>query len=74
MASERSFAASRDLDLTTAATPHAQGDASNAQGLLNQRGTATSYVLGSVSENTTIDGLYGLTVSHVGGRSCKSPR
>lgn len=70
--SERAFAAARDTDLATGTLAWASGDASNAQALLTQRNTSISYSLGVLNENTTIEGLYGLTVSYVGGASARA--
>jgi len=70
--SERSFAAARDLDLATAASPYAQGDSSNLVALLQQKEATASFNVGTFSLSTTIDGLYSLTVSYVGGASARA--
>lgn len=72
VSSERAFAAARDTNLAAAPVAWASGDASNIAGLLTQRNTSNAYSLGALSENTTIEGLYGLTVSYVGGASARA--
>ena len=61
------LAAALDLDPVAGSTSFAPGDGDNLQRLLNERDSLETYNLGSVSVSGTIEELYDITVSYVGG-------
>ncbi|HMO16571.1 MAG TPA: flagellar hook-associated protein FlgK [Oligoflexia bacterium] len=69
---ERAFAAARDLNPVAGATTWSTGDSSNIRGLIQQRDVQQTYTLGTVNLQATIDGMYALTVSNVGGKSARA--
>jgi flagellar hook-associated protein 1 FlgK len=71
--SERNIAASRDLNPVAGSTSYATGDSSNIEALLTLRNTSLTYSgVGTVSANTTIDGMYSLTVAAVGAQAARA--
>jgi flagellar hook-associated protein 1 len=69
---ERSLAAARDLDPAPGATSWASGDSSNITALVDRRDEVITYSLGSINTNSTIDGMYSLALSNVGGKSARA--
>ncbi len=69
---ERSLATARDLDAAPGATSWAGGDSSNITALINQRSNFINYSLGSLNTSSTIDGMYALAVSDVGGKATRA--
>ena len=61
------LAAALDLDPAAGSLSFAPGDGNNIQRLLDQRDTLNTYSLGSISVSGTVEELYDLTVSYVGG-------
>ncbi len=78
LSDEREFAAARDRDPADASLDVAPGDAVNVDKLLEERSRQRDHsYLGlnradNVTVNTTLEGLYGLTTSFVGGISARA--
>lgn len=69
---ERQLAAARDLDPAPGVTSFASGDSSNVTGLIQQRNQLINYSIGSLNVNSTVDGMYSLAVSNIGGKSARA--
>lgn len=63
------LATALDLDAVEASTSFGQGDARNIDNLLALRNDVVAYSLGNFSANATIDDVYNLSVTYIGGRA-----
>ncbi len=70
---ERSLASAIDLDPASASTTFAVGDSTILNNILAQRSTDITYSgLGNLTVTSSIEGMYSLAVSNIGGQSARS--